>query len=357
MAVFRSSARVEDIVLRVSLDAVISIDARGVVLEFNPAAERMFGYLRAQVLGRDLAELIIGARQRDGRRRDLLRMLEGGAERILDRCVEFEAQRADGALFPVELAVSRMGGATAAYVGFVRDLSDHERVGRERAEPLGASALPDLPAALSTLVDGLAADRGAVLPPSGMALSLGQVARALGISTTTARRWADEGLLDTTRTSGGHRRFATSEVRRVLAARGPAISATAPPRRPLAALAELVESHGLALADLSWRGLYGDLRSGFFADPEAAVAAERWIGVLCAAATSADYELLHDATSALMRAAEGRGASLLERHLALERFAETAARALTRGWAPRDEIVETRRLFAFLGQRQLANAG
>jgi excisionase family DNA binding protein len=187
-----------------------------------------------------------------------------------------------------------------------------------------------------------------------MTLSLGQVARALGISTTTARRWADEGLLDTTRTSGGHRRFAASEVRRALAARGPAICATDPPRRPLAELAELAESHGLALADLSWRGLYGEARSGFFADPQAADAAERWIGALSCAAANANYEMLHAATSALMRAAEASGASLLERHLALERFAETAARALTRRSAPREEIVETRRLFAFLGQRQLA---
>jgi PAS domain S-box-containing protein/excisionase family DNA binding protein len=330
--VLSPSARDDDIVLRVSLDAIISIDAGGVVVEFNPAAERMFGYLRAQVLGRDVAELLVAPRQRDRHCRDLRRALDGGEERILDQRVEFEAQRADGSLFAVELAIARMGGASAAYIGFVRDLSDDKLV-------------------------GLAVDRGVASRPPATTLSLGQVARALGISTTTARRWSDEGLLDTTRTSGGHRRFAASEVRRVLAARAPAISATDPPRRSLAALAELAESHGLALAALSWRGLYGDLRSGFFADPEAAGAAERWIGALCAAAATANYEMLHEATSTLMRAAEGSGASLLERHLALERFAETASHALTRGWAPRDEIVETRRLFAFLGQRQLANAG
>jgi diguanylate cyclase (GGDEF)-like protein/PAS domain S-box-containing protein/excisionase family DNA binding protein len=189
-------------------------------------------------------------------------------------------------------------------------------------------------------------------------LSLGQVAQALKISTTTARRWADDGRLGATRTAGGHRRFAASEVRRLLAERGrPQVTPTEAPRRALPTLAKLVESHGAALADLSWRGLYGDLRSGFFVDPEGVAAAERWIGALASAAVTANYEMLHQATSALMRAAERGGASLLERHLALERFCETVTRALARRSCPREEIIAVRRLFAALDQRQLASAG
>ena len=234
------------------------------------------------------------------------------------------------------------------------------RSGRTWTELLDATKpLAPEPAALTAPAESAAAGSGtnAATPP-GTTLSLGQAAQALGISTTTARRWADEGRLGTTRTSGGHRRFATSEVRRLLAERGrPAITPTEPPRRPLPALAELTETHGPVLAELSWRGLYGDLRSGFFLDSEGADAAERWTGALSSAAATANYEMLHEATVAFMRAAERGGTSLLERHLALERFAETATRALTRRSAPREEIVETRRLFSFLGQRQLADAG
>jgi diguanylate cyclase (GGDEF)-like protein/PAS domain S-box-containing protein/excisionase family DNA binding protein len=189
-------------------------------------------------------------------------------------------------------------------------------------------------------------------------LSLGQVAQALRISTTTARRWADDGRLGATRTAGGHRRFAASEVRRLLAERGrPPVAPTEAPRRALPGLARIVESHGAALADLGWRGLYGDLRAGFFVDPEGVAAAERWIGALASAAATANYEMLHQATTALMRAAEHGGASLLERHLALERFCETVTRALARRSCPREEIVAVRRLFAALDQRQLAAAG
>jgi hypothetical protein len=147
-------------------------------------------------------------------------------------------------------------------------------------------------------------------------------------------------------------------VRRLLAERGrPAIVPTQPPRRPLPALAALLDAHGTALADLSWRGLYGELRSGYFVEHEGMAAGERWLSALSSAAVTANYEMLHEATTALVRAAERGGASLLERHLAIERFGETATRALARRSSPREEIVEARRLFAFLGQRQLADAG
>jgi len=193
-------------------------------------------------------------------------------------------------------------------------------------------------------------------PPATVpTLSLGQAARALGISTTTARRWADEGRLRTTRTAGGHRRFASTEIRRLLAERGrPAIEPTDPPRRTLPTLGTLVDAHGAQLADLAWRGLYGDMRDGFFVEAEGTDAGERWLAAVSSAAATANYEMLHEATSALVRAAERGGASLLERHLALERFGETATRALQRRSSPREEIVEVRRLFAFLAQRQLA---
>jgi hypothetical protein len=147
-------------------------------------------------------------------------------------------------------------------------------------------------------------------------------------------------------------------VRRLLAERGrPAIAPADPPRRTLPALNALVDTHGAQLAEMSWRGLYGELRGGFFVEDEGLAAGERWLAALSSAAATANYEMLHEATGALARAAERGGASLLERHLALERFGETATRALQRRSSPREEIVEARRLFAYLGQCLLADAG
>jgi len=174
------AARVDEAVLRVSLDAIISIDPHGIVLEFNPAAERMFGYMRDDVIGADMAELIIPPAQREAHRRGLSRLLGGGGGRLFEQRVELEAQRADGSQFPVELAITRMAGSgpTALYTGFVRDLTDHKLAERERHEriarqalvvalgqtALGGVAPPDLVAhALATLVEGLAVDRGVAL--------------------------------------------------------------------------------------------------------------------------------------------------------------------------------------------------
>ena len=172
------TAQVDATVLRASLDGIISIDAFGRVLEFNPAAERMFGYVRAGVIGADMADLIIPPEQRAAHRGGLRRLLDGGEERLLDRRIELEAQRADGSRFPIELTITRMTGTTATYTGFVRDLTDHKLVEQERAEriarqalvvALGQSALTGLEPAdlcasgLSTLVEGLAADSGTLL--------------------------------------------------------------------------------------------------------------------------------------------------------------------------------------------------
>ncbi len=263
---------------------------------------------------------------------------------------------------------------TEGQLRLLRSLGLDRAQGELFAPPLSAGAALELVRSGRSWTALLEATRPADPPPADTAapapdatgapaaavstMSLGQAALALGISTTTARRWADDGRLRATRTAGGHRRFASTEIRRLLVERGrPAIAPTEPPRRSLPALAALVDTHGAQLADLSWRGLYGELRAGFFVESEGLAAGERWLAALSSAAATANYEMLHEATAALARAAELGGASLLERHLALERFGETATRALTRRSSPREEIVEARRLFAFLAQRQLADAG
>ena len=260
--------------------------------------------------------------------------------------------RAQGELFapplsaPAALELVRSG---PVWSGLLEATRPSERAGANDDVPQAAA-----PAA-GAATNG--ASHGSAAAAAGT-LSLGQAAQALGISTTTARRWADDGRLGATRTAGGHRRFAASEVRRLLAERGrPALAPAEPPRRPLPTLAMLAEEHGAQLAALSWRSLYGDLQAGFFIDEEGLAAAERWLGALASAAETGNYEMLHEATRAFMRAAERGGAALLERHLAIERFGETATRALTRRSCPREEIVEVRRLFAALDQRQLADAG
>ena len=111
-------------VFEAALDAVITIDSLGQVLQFNRAAERMFGYRREYVLGRQLADLIIPSDLRAGHWEGLLRLAAGERPRMLDRRVELRAMRRGGEEFPVALTITQTSDSPPAWTGFVRDLTD-----------------------------------------------------------------------------------------------------------------------------------------------------------------------------------------------------------------------------------------
>ena len=110
-----------------SLDAIVSIDEGGRVIEFNPAAESMFGRPRSQAIGGDLAELIIPERMRGSHRAGLARHVATGQSALIDRRLEMTGLRADGSEFPLELTISNMSGPAPRFIGFIRDLSERRR--------------------------------------------------------------------------------------------------------------------------------------------------------------------------------------------------------------------------------------
>jgi PAS domain S-box-containing protein len=119
-------------ILDSALDSIITIDDRGRVLEFNAAAERMFGYRAEEIVGCEMAELIVPPALRNEHRRGFTRHLETGEARLLNRRVEIIGARADGSEFPVELTITRIGlpGQTI-FTGFVRDITDRRRAEEE----------------------------------------------------------------------------------------------------------------------------------------------------------------------------------------------------------------------------------
>ena len=116
-------------ILDAALDAVVTIDHHGFVLEFNSAAERTFGYSKQEVLGRELAELIVPPASREAHRRALERWTElgpaPGAGALLGRRIEVQAMRSDGTEFPAELAISRVDVPGAPlFTACIRDISE-----------------------------------------------------------------------------------------------------------------------------------------------------------------------------------------------------------------------------------------
>lgn len=116
----------------VALDCVVVTDHLGRILEFNAAAERTFGRLRSEVVGKELAEVIIPPAYRDMHRAGVARFVATGESTILNQRLELSALRADGSEFPVELTVTSIQpGESPIFIAYVRDISD-----RKRAESL-----------------------------------------------------------------------------------------------------------------------------------------------------------------------------------------------------------------------------
>ncbi len=120
-----------------ALDAIITMDREGRIVEFNPAAERTFGYAREAAIGQLLGDLLIPPRLREQHRHGLDRYLNTGEKAILDRRIEVTALRADGSEFPAELTVVAVTtDAHTLFIGTVRDITlsrrAHEALLKER---------------------------------------------------------------------------------------------------------------------------------------------------------------------------------------------------------------------------------
>ena len=127
----RSEAR-KTAILDSALDCITTIDHEGRIIEFNPAAERTFGYRRDDVAGKKLADIIIPATLREQHKQGFAGYLATDEARVLGRRIEMKAARADGSEFPVELAISRIPmDGPPAFTGYLRDITERKQAEEE----------------------------------------------------------------------------------------------------------------------------------------------------------------------------------------------------------------------------------
>jgi len=114
--------------LESALDCIISMDATGRVIEFNPAAERVFGYKREEAVGQELATLIIPPGFRERHRKGLEHYMATGEGPVLGKRLEVKALRADGSEILVELAITALrDGNAPVFTAYLRDITDRNR--------------------------------------------------------------------------------------------------------------------------------------------------------------------------------------------------------------------------------------
>ena len=127
-AALRESEARKAAVMAMALDGIITIDHEGRILEFNPAAEGIFGHRSEDVLGREMAELVVPPQHQHAHRRGMTRYLETGEGPVLNKRIEVSAIRADGTEFPVELAITPIEtGGPVVFTGFVRDITQRKQ--------------------------------------------------------------------------------------------------------------------------------------------------------------------------------------------------------------------------------------
>jgi PAS domain S-box-containing protein len=119
----QSEAR-QGAILEAAHDAIMTLDPHLNIREFNPAAEQMFGVLRLNMVGRSI-EMLLPAAEREPQRHALSQYMTTGEGPLARRQLELTGLRSDGAEFPIEVTVVRIGSdARPEMTMFVRDITE-----------------------------------------------------------------------------------------------------------------------------------------------------------------------------------------------------------------------------------------
>ncbi|MDA0739758.1 MAG: response regulator [Nitrospirae bacterium] len=120
------------LIVEQALDAIVTFDATGIIIQWNPQAERLFGWTEGEVLGRSFLDLVLASQYRESYSRGIQRFLEAGDKTLLNRRGETLALDREGAEFPVEMSLCPLDlGDTFCFSAFLRDI--RERRQSERA--------------------------------------------------------------------------------------------------------------------------------------------------------------------------------------------------------------------------------
>ncbi len=192
-------------IIDTALDAVITMDSKGIVTAWNRRSEALFGWSAEEAVGQPLQELVIPERYRAAHRDGLERYRDTGKAAILDRRIEIQGLRRDGTEFPVELTVTAIqAGGSHWFSAFLRDITarknEEERMRHEN------KAKDDFLAMLAhELRNPLNPIRSAVHVMNQVGVSEPTLDRARGIIDRQVRHMARlvDDLLDVSRISRG----------------------------------------------------------------------------------------------------------------------------------------------------------
>ena len=165
-----------------AIDSIVAMDREGRIIEFNPTAEQCFGYKKFDILGKQLAELIIPTRFREGHKQGMAFYRETGQGAYLGRRVEVIAMRADGSEFPAELAIDVAQGVEGEiFIGYIRDITERHEAEAQHQQLESQLRQAQKMEAIGQLTGGIAHDFNNILTAmAGYVVLAGEHAATLG---------------------------------------------------------------------------------------------------------------------------------------------------------------------------------
>ncbi|MFG1350209.1 PAS domain S-box protein [Xanthobacter autotrophicus] len=140
-----------------ALDGIVVVDDEGIVVDFNPAAEQIFGYRKEEAIGRSIAELVIPPEFHAAHLAGMRSYLASGITRVIGQRLELPALLADGTRIPIELAITDVTrGERRLFAAHMRDLRATKRAEEEIKRQRNALHQKEKLAALGSLLAGVA---------------------------------------------------------------------------------------------------------------------------------------------------------------------------------------------------------
>jgi PAS domain S-box-containing protein len=138
-------------------DAIVVMDDLGITLQWNPAAEQIFGYSAAEAIGSKVGDLIVPATMRDRHQKGMERYLATGKAKVLGKRMEMEGLHKDGSHIPVELTITEsLIEGRRLFTSHLRDLTETRHVARAMEESRERLNQSEKLAALGQLLAGVA---------------------------------------------------------------------------------------------------------------------------------------------------------------------------------------------------------
>lgn len=128
-------------ILESALDCIITMNYEGIVIEFNPACEKTFGYTREEAIGRKMSDLIIPKQYQEAHTQGLKNYLATGEHKVLGKRIEIIAIQKDGTEFPVELAITPifLADSPPMFTGYLRDITERKKAEEELRQAIEKS--------------------------------------------------------------------------------------------------------------------------------------------------------------------------------------------------------------------------